>query len=128
MEYRGLGEFACTECGNVEYNDYGKVRNYLEEHRGATQDEVFRMTGVAKWKIREFLIEEKIEIAPDSITYLKCEKCGANIRSGRYCENCRKKIIAEEAAYDRTKPHIRSGYASDPNIPESGQRRFERKK
>ena len=35
MVYKGIGEYECEECGTLEYDDYGKVRNYLEEHRGA---------------------------------------------------------------------------------------------
>ena len=35
MVYKGLGEYKCENCGAVEYDEYGKVRNYLDEHRGA---------------------------------------------------------------------------------------------
>ena len=47
IEYKGLGEYRCSACGNLMYDDFGKVRNYLEEHRGATQNEVSRETGVS---------------------------------------------------------------------------------
>ena len=29
MVYKGLGEYQCEECGQMDYDDYGKGRNYL---------------------------------------------------------------------------------------------------
>ena len=30
IEYKGVGEYKCEDCGLLMYNDYGKVRLYLE--------------------------------------------------------------------------------------------------
>ena len=68
LEYVGLGEYKCSKCGATEYNDYGKVRHYLEKHPGATQDEVTRVTGVKKARIRSLIAEEKITFASNSRT------------------------------------------------------------
>lgn len=58
--YNGIGEYVCTKCGNLAYDDYGKVRNYLEIHPGATATEVEAGTGVTKMAIRRLLNEERI--------------------------------------------------------------------
>ena len=34
MLFVGVGEYHCERCKNVEFDDYGKVRNYIEEHKG----------------------------------------------------------------------------------------------
>lgn len=127
IEYRGLGEYRCSKCGTLMYDDFGKVRNYLEEHRGATQNEVSRETGVSTDVIRHLLREERIEIALNSGVYLQCEICKAPIRSGRYCEACAKKVEnmkKEEIAslHNKEKMH---GYGK-VNGGESGARRFVR--
>ena len=36
MVFMGVGEYQCEDCGAIAYDDYGKVRLYIEGHRGAT--------------------------------------------------------------------------------------------
>lgn len=125
-EYKGVGEYRCSECGFVMYDDFGKVRNYLEAHRGATQSEVSQATGVAMDTIRQFLKDERIEIAAGSGVMMACEICKAPIRSGRFCPECAKKvekqIEAEKAGAH--KPSMQ-GYGK-ATMGESGARRFTR--
>ncbi len=90
--YKGVGEYKCSECGYLMYDDFGIVRNYLETHRGATQSMVSQATGVAMETIRQFLREDRLEITPNSGVYMQCEICKAPIRSGRYCSECAKKV------------------------------------
>ena len=46
MIFRGVGEYKCEDCGNLGYDDYGKARNYIEQHPGANMAEVAKETGV----------------------------------------------------------------------------------
>lgn len=64
--YKGLGEYECKDCGNLEYDDYGKVRNFLETHVGANAADVERATGVSRQALRRMLDEERIAIKPYS--------------------------------------------------------------
>ncbi|MGN0156954.1 MAG: hypothetical protein ACI39N_06875 [Lachnospiraceae bacterium] len=88
MEYRGLGEYVCEKCDIREFDDYGKVRNYIETHRGATAIEIEQETGVPKRVIRQLLREERIAVSKDSKIFLKCESCGCDILAGHYCAKC----------------------------------------
>ncbi len=128
MIFKGVGEYECEQCGAIAYDDYGKVRNYIEKHPGATLGDVSYATGVSKEKIRQLLVEERIEVAPDSVIFLNCVLCGAEIRSGRYCSACAAKVKQDEqrvakVVKDKQK---KMGYASDPNRDVTGRRRFER--
>ena len=96
IKYNGIGEYQCSRCGFIMYDDYGIVRNYLEANPGATQAEVVLATGISKNRIRQLLREDKIQIAPNSAVFLHCDKCGAEIRSGKYCDKCRVGIEASE--------------------------------
>ena len=40
MKFKGCGEYRCEDCRYVEYDDYGKVRNYVETHAGVTAAQV----------------------------------------------------------------------------------------
>lgn len=123
MEYMGVGEYKCVKCGYLAYDDYGKVRNYIEAHPGATMDDVFRATGVAKNKIRQLLIEERIEVAPNSVVFLNCNLCGAQIRSGLYCKKCAAKIKKQEETVTHRSKSM-SGYANSKGKLTEGERRF----
>ncbi len=96
MIYQGVGEYQCEDCGKKDYDDYGKVRNYLERFRGATVAQVSANTGISHKKIRDMVKENRFEVIDDQMGYLKCEICGVNIKSGRFCSNC-------EMAYHRSK-------------------------
>lgn len=96
MEFKGCGEYECEDCHTKGYDDYGKVRNYIELHRGANAAEIEARTGVTQKSIRQMLKESKLEITADSVAFMRCEICGTNIRSGRFCPKC-------EASYHKEK-------------------------
>lgn len=129
MVYKGCGEYTCEECGGREYDDYGKVRNYIEKHQGATAAQVADATGVSQKSIREMLKEERLEIAPNSNTFMKCEICGTTIRSGRYCGKCEvayHRSIEEKA---RSARNINlSGFSTERRGGEEGSKRFTRER
>ncbi len=128
MVYRGVGEYACELCGALAYDDYGKVRNYIEQHPGATQSDVSAATGVSTARIRQLLIEERIEVTPNSPIFMHCALCGADIRSGKYCEACAQKVKQDELRVAKVvrDNQRKMGFASDVNKDAKGRRRFER--
>lgn len=129
MIFKGCGEYKCEDCGYLEYDDYGKVRNYVEKNTGATTAQVSEATGVSQKAIRDMLKEARLEIAANSNTFMKCEICGALIRSGRYCGKCEvayHKNIEEKA---RAARNINlSGFSMERNIGEEGSKRFIRER
>ncbi|MCR5000212.1 MAG: hypothetical protein K6A71_00290 [Lachnospiraceae bacterium] len=128
LNYRGLGEYACEDCGNLEYDDYGKVRSYLEQHPGALQGEVSKATGVPANRIRGLLEQERIEISAGSGMFLHCEICGEKIRSGIRCPKCEalyKKEIEAQKRNARSKPDI-SGHSMNKEKG-TGEMRFLKK-
>ncbi len=88
LNFTGLGEYSCPKCGKKYYDDYGIVRNYLDQHKQATVSQISENTGVKENEITRMLREERLEVTVDSRTYLTCEACGKSIRSGRFCAEC----------------------------------------
>ncbi|MCR5755685.1 MAG: flagellar operon protein YvyF [Acetatifactor sp.] len=88
MVYRGIGEYQCEECGYEDYDDYGKARRYIEKNSGATAMDIENATGVSQKSIRRMLREARLEVASTSKVFLHCERCGKEIRSGQYCDEC----------------------------------------
>lgn len=127
MVYKGVGEYKCEDCKHVMYDDYGKVRLFVEKHPGALTSDVSAHTGVSQHNIRQMLKEERLEISANSSTFLRCEICGASIRSGRLCHKCEmdyhRAIEAEERAMRG--PKEMSGIAKVQHV-DDGEKRFTR--
>ena len=126
MIFKGVGEYQCENCGYVDYDDYGKVRLYIEEHKGATAVEIEAATGVTQRSIRRMLRESRLEIAEGSKIFMHCERCGKEIRSGRFCEECAVKVRKSQEELKREGlQKEKRGYGHSQN-GEEGQRRFMR--
>lgn len=123
LVYKGVGEYQCSECFNLEYDDYGKVRLYIEAHNGATAAEISEATEVSQAKIRQMLKEERLEVASDSRAFLHCEMCGQEIRSGQYCQSCEAKRRKESNSESKSKSM--SGFGSAA-LTDRGEKRFRR--
>lgn len=127
MVFQGCGEYKCEKCGNLMYDDYGKVRNYLDAHNGASAAEVAEETGVSQKSIRMMLKDSRIEVAAGSQSFLYCEACGKPIRYGTLCADCEAKMHRQIEMQSRNKkPANISGFTSERNIDATGERRFMR--
>lgn len=88
MDY-GYGEtFVCKGCGNTQLTEFGKVRKYIEDNGPQNAQVISKETGVDENTIRGYLREGRIEIPDGSEVYIQCQKCGTDIRYGRYCPDC----------------------------------------
>lgn len=126
MVFKGVGEYKCEDCGSLEYDDYGTVRNYIEQHAKATMAYISEQTGVSQKSIRQMLKEGRLEIAPDSRAFLQCEICGANIRSGSLCESCENAYHRSREEKERASRKM-SGYGTErEKMEQKGEKRFTR--
>lgn len=128
MVYTGIGEYECEECGQMDYDDYGKVRGYLENHKSANAAKISEETGVSHKAIREMIKEKMFEVADNRGGYIRCEMCGANINTGRLCNQCEIKYhrqIEEEERNKRSRKATGFGMSGQGG---EGQRRFTRER
>lgn len=65
LDYVGLGEYKCSACKQITYDDYGKVRVYLEKHPGANIVQLTNATGVSKATIRKMLDDNRFSVSGD---------------------------------------------------------------
>jgi len=87
--------FECPNCGRKESTDFGKVREYLDLHGPTPAAIISDQTGVKLHVIETFLRQGRVEIPDGTGVYIKCEKCGEDIRYGRYCPDCIRKLSSE---------------------------------
>ena len=84
----------CPACLKKEEEDYKKVFQLFSEKPSATAQEISNETGVELKEIFRFVRENRLQLVKSDAA-LKCEKCGAPVRAGKICENCRKKLNAD---------------------------------
>lgn len=89
------GMYECKECKRHEYDDFGKVRAYIEEHGKQPAPILSAETGVSLETIEMFLRTGRLEIPEGSEIYIECERCGCDIRYGRFCSDCMKILTGD---------------------------------
>ncbi len=98
MFYVGGGRYECETCGHIALDDFGKVKEFLEEHGPSPAVVISAATGVSQEVIDGFLKKGRVEIPEGSPYYLKCEKCGCSIRYGRFCADCAAQAVGKVKA------------------------------
>lgn len=125
MVFKGCGEYQCEKCRYTAFDDYGKVRNYVEQHNGVTAAQAAEATGVKQKTIRTMLKESRLEIADGSNTFLKCEMCGVALRSGRVCSKCEVEFNRKMESQLRQRQKKMAGFGMGRE-GEEGSKRFVR--
>ena len=86
--YRNL----CPSCIDKMEEKFLEVKEYIQQHSTANINEVSEECDVNARQIEQWVREERLMIADDSPIGITCERCGASIKCGRYCERCKNKI------------------------------------
>ena len=86
--YMDSGRYQCRSCNHIMFDDFGKVKAYLEEHGPSHAVAISSATGVSMEIIDVFLRKGRLEIPEGSKYYIQCQKCGCSIRYGRFCPDC----------------------------------------
>lgn len=74
-----------------EYEDkYIQVKDYIMANPKATIIQISDANDIQPTKLFEWIREERLEFSDDSKTaWFECAKCGAKIKSGRLCTQCK---------------------------------------
>lgn len=89
--YQQIGFPFCNKCMREMDDKYRKVRDYLYDNTDATIEEVAEGTGVDERTIVYFLKDGRLQMKNAS-GVLRCEQCGASIKTGRLCAECIRKL------------------------------------
>lgn len=92
FEYMNVGYGLCPTCTIVDDITFKKVKEYIREQGTATAEEVAKALDISESTILQYLKDGRIEIPEGSPIFIKCELCGADIRYGKYCQDCVTKL------------------------------------
>lgn len=83
--YRSL----CPNCIKELEDKFIIVKEYIRDNVSANMSQISEECDVSTKQLEQWVREERLCFADDSPIGLECECCGATIKTGRYCENCK---------------------------------------
>lgn len=95
MRYEYAGLYKCEDCGKRQLDTFGKVKLYIEENGPTPALIIAESIGVNVAEVNNFLREGRLEIPEGADHYIPCEKCGCDIRYGRFCPDCVKSLSGD---------------------------------
>lgn len=117
------GSPICSQCRELEEEDFKKVKNYLYENPGSSITQVSTELEISIELIRRFLKDGRLEITgEDGNLILECENCGKSIKSGRYCPECERNLASVfKSAANQMKSEL-DGQSAAANAKSFGMR------
>jgi len=82
----------CPSCKRALDEKFEQVKEYIYDHPRVDMQEVSDVFDVPIAQIKQWIREERLAFAEDSPIGLECEKCGAMIRTGRFCKACKDQL------------------------------------
>ena len=93
--FTSTGESLCPECLKEEELLLFKVKRCLYDDPNTSIAQIIKTVGISEELILRFAREERIELLNEEDTRMSCELCGCKITKGRYCDDCKKKLVNE---------------------------------
>ena len=87
------GPFICPSCRDKQEEKFQIVKKYIQQHGRATINEVSEECEVEVQQIQAWIRQERLEFTDDSPIGIPCESCGKMIGSGKYCSECKDKMM-----------------------------------
>lgn len=95
-------ETTCPTCAAEGESRFQRIKAYLYEHPGASATELVQQLGVTIRQIQQYLKEDRLEVVGEGFTGLKCELCGKDLKTGRYCPHCEREAAARQRQQVKT--------------------------
>ena len=95
----------CSACAKKMDEKFTQVKQYIYDNPGVGIQQVSEENDVSVNLIKKWVREERLTFAAGSSVGIDCERCGKTILSGRFCEECKKKVTKQlDSAYEKPKP------------------------
>lgn len=91
FNYTG-GPCLCQLCKKDLEDKFQQVKEYIRENPGSSVVQISEDNDVSVQQIKQWIRQERLVFTENSQVVIECEKCGAPIRTGRFCENCKRKM------------------------------------
>lgn len=83
------GQVVCAECKKDLEIKFKDTRLFIRRNPQASIQMVSEECEVEVKQIKQWIREERLSFSKDSDVGIECEKCGVNIKTGRFCDACK---------------------------------------
>lgn len=97
------GPQICPRCKEKNEEKFQEVKKFIQQNRRCSMQEVCEECDVEPSQVQTWIRQERLQFAEDSPIKVNCEKCGAMISSGRFCDKC-KNDMSKDLNSMMTKP------------------------
>jgi len=85
----------CPDCRERQEDKFQEVRCFLDEHPGAGVQQIAECCAADEIQVVQWIRDGRLNLVNDLDPFVRCEHCGEVIKSGRYCERCRREFLVE---------------------------------
>lgn len=102
------GPHLCPTCVKELDVKFEEVKEYVYDHPRVDMQEVSEVFGVSIPQIKQWIREERLSFAEDSMIGLDCESCGVTIKTGRFCKSCKDRLARGfQDLYQKPEPKVK---------------------
>lgn len=91
FNYMG-GTPVCPACSKKLEEKFAQVKEYVYDNPKCNINQVAEENEVSVQQIKHWIREERLSFSDSSDIGIECEKCGAMIKTGRFCQRCKKSL------------------------------------
>lgn len=89
------GQRLCPACKAKLEDKFQQVKKYIYENKDAPITQISEENEVSVQQIKQWVREERLRFSDDSPVGVECERCGAMIHMGKYCDECKKHLATD---------------------------------
>lgn len=98
------GPRLCPICSKKLEERFINTKKYIRENPDAGINQISADCKVSIPQLKKWIREERLSFSKDSPIGIECENCGKMIRTGRFCQECKVKMINQlDSAYEKPK-------------------------
>lgn len=85
----------CPVCSKKLEEKFQFTKDFIRENPGANINLISQECKVSIPQLKKWVREERLTFAENSPIGIECESCGKMIRTGRFCNECKTKMIGQ---------------------------------
>lgn len=95
----------CPNCSKKLEEKFQFTKEYIRENPGASINQISSECKVSVPQLKKWVREERLSFSQNSPIGIECENCGNMIRTGRFCKDCKTKLINQlDNMYEKPAP------------------------
>ncbi len=96
-----IGPVICPRCKEKVEEKFQEVKKFVQDNGSAGISQISSECNVEIQQIQQWIREERLVFSEDSPIGIECESCGTMIKTGRFCEKCKREMVKEFSPVDK---------------------------